>query len=309
MPTGMRIGPYALDRVLGAGGMATVYLAHRADQQFEKHVAIKLVNQGLAARICGDRFQIERQILARLEHPNIARLLDAGLTEFGQPYLVMEWVDGVPLDEWVRERIAAARHRVLTLWLAHCRRRQLRASPPGRPPRSEAVERARHAATAPPKLVDFGIATLLEATAPAPTRDAASSRRTMPARNRCAGEAVTTSTDVYGLGLLLFELVTRPTGASGRGRRRPDAGGARTTSPRLVRARRSRGHPRHGAAGRARTPLRHADQFADDVRRYWRGWPVTAQPESWRYNLRRFVGPPPCRRRAGRGRPSCRSSR
>src|SRR5207344_3355782 len=90
--------------------------AHRADRQFEKHVAIKLVNQGLAAELAGDRFELERRILARLEHPHVARLLDAGHSEFGQPYLVMEWVDGVPLDAWIRSANPPLERR-LALWL------------------------------------------------------------------------------------------------------------------------------------------------------------------------------------------------
>ena len=106
----MRIGPYALDRLLGVGGMATVYLAHRADQQFDKHVAIKLVNHGLAARDLRRAVPDSSGGSSRVSNiPNIARLLDAGVTEFGQPYIVMEWVDGVPLDEWLRERRARAR--------------------------------------------------------------------------------------------------------------------------------------------------------------------------------------------------------
>ena len=116
LPAGMRLGPYAVDRMIAAGGMGTVYLGHRADRQFDKQVAIKLVNQGLAAEIAGDRFEQERRILARLDHPHIARLLDAGLSEFGQPYLVMEWVDGVPLDVW-RRQTQPSRDRMLDLWL------------------------------------------------------------------------------------------------------------------------------------------------------------------------------------------------
>src|SRR5262245_12091083 len=116
LPSGMRLGPYALERVLGSGGMATVYLARRADRQFDKQVAVKLVNRGLTAELTGDRFQTERQILARLEHPHIARLLDAGVSEFGQPYVVMEWVDGVTLDVWTGQNNPTLDQR-LDLWL------------------------------------------------------------------------------------------------------------------------------------------------------------------------------------------------
>ena len=181
----MRLGPYAIDRILGSGGMATVYLAHRADRQFEKHVAIKLVNQGLAAELSGDRFELERRILARLDHPNVARLLDAGLSEFGQPYLVMEWVDGVPLDAWVRAA-APSLERRLALWLDV-------AAAVGYAHRHLVVHRDLKpsnvlvSAGGTPKLVDFGIAKLLEDGARARRRRAPCiSRRSTPARSRFA---------------------------------------------------------------------------------------------------------------------------
>jgi tetratricopeptide (TPR) repeat protein/tRNA A-37 threonylcarbamoyl transferase component Bud32 len=288
MPTGMRLGPYALDRLLGSGGMATVYLAHRADRQFEKHVAIKLVNRGLAAEISGDRFDLERRILARLEHPNVARLLDAGLSEFGQPFLVMEWVDGVPLDRWLHERRPPLETR-LALWLEI-------ASAVSYAHRHLIVHRDLKpsnvlvAADDMPKLVDFGIAKLLEDGA-----HGASATRTQTytplyaSPEQIRGDAVTASTDIYGLGLLLFELAT------GAPAHAPSAAGAATPVDRDVRVPAS--VPADlaaiiGVALRVEPERRYAsaDQLADDVRRYLRGWPVTAQPESWTYDIRRFVG-------------------
>ncbi|MBV8200667.1 MAG: protein kinase, partial [Acidobacteria bacterium] len=99
---GKRIGAYRLERLLGRGGMGAVYLAERADQAFRQRVAIKLLPWALATPEAHHRFLLERQALARLEHPNIARLLDGGETEDGPPYLVMEYVDGEPIDEYCR---------------------------------------------------------------------------------------------------------------------------------------------------------------------------------------------------------------
>jgi serine/threonine-protein kinase len=291
LPSGMRLGPYALDRVLGTGGMSTVYLAHRADSRFDKHVAIKLVNQGLAAEVGGDRFRIERQILARLEHPNVARLLDAGVSDFGQPYLVMEWVDGIPLDEWLRRESPSLDAR-LALWLeiagavAYAHRnlvihRDLK-------PSNVLVN-----AEGVPKLVDFGIAKLLSDVPGG--FDATRTRHFTPryaSPEQIRGDAVTTSTDIYGLGLLLFEMVT--------GRLPHDAAAAAPHE-----------HARAVLEEDVRTPatvpvdlrailemaLRKeperrysaVEQFAEDVRRFRRGLPVSAQPETFTYYLRRFV--------------------
>jgi serine/threonine-protein kinase len=286
MPAGMRLGPYAIDRLLGSGGMATVYLAHRADSQFEKRVAVKLVNRGLAAEIAGDRVDLERRILARLEHPNVARLLDAGLTAFGQPYLVMEWVDGVPMDQWMRMRAPTLDVR-LALWLDI-------ASAVSYAHRHLVVHRDLKPSNVlvtvdgVPKLVDFGIARLLDGS----LSRAATRTRTFTPRyaspEQIRGEAVTASTDVYGLGLLLFELVTGEP-AHGESDEGSASAGRHVRLPPSV--------PSDlaavlGVALRVEPERRYpsADQFAADVRRYINGWPVTAQPESWLYHLRRFAG-------------------
>ena len=97
---GRRIGPYVLDGLLGRGGMGVVYRAHRADGEFEQKVAIKLIDLPLATATFRERFRQERQILAGLQHPFIARLLDGGVTAKGDPYLVMEFVDGVPIHRY-----------------------------------------------------------------------------------------------------------------------------------------------------------------------------------------------------------------
>src|SRR6478672_1840130 len=97
---GRRIGPYEVVRKLGSGGMGTVYLATRADEQFEKQVAIKIVKRGMDTESILRRFVMERQILANLEHPNIARLIDGGSTEDGLPYFVMEYIDGVQITKY-----------------------------------------------------------------------------------------------------------------------------------------------------------------------------------------------------------------
>jgi serine/threonine-protein kinase len=289
LPHGLRLGPYALERVLGAGGMSTVYLARRADRQFDKQVAIKLVNQGLSAALTGGRFETERQVLARLEHPNIARLLDAGFNEFGQPYLVMEWVDGVTLDMWVgRERPTLDAR--LDLWLelagavAYAHRnlivhRDIK-------PSNVLVGRDGSA-----KLVDFGIAKLIGEGDEAQTRTAHFTPR-YASPEQLLGGPVTTAADVFGLGLLLGELA---------GGVHPfDKDGA---SPHEHAATVMRDEPHvppsvpPDLAAIIRMALRKEPDrrygsvaaLADDVGRFRRGWPVTAQPETYGYRLRKFV--------------------
>lgn len=288
LPAGMRLGPYAVDRVIASGGMATVYLAHRADRQFDKQVAIKLVNQGLAAEIAGDRFEQERRILAALDHPHIARLLDAGLSAFGQPYLVMEWVNGVPLDVWRRDT-RPGRDRMLALWLdvagavayAH---RMLVVHRDLKP--SNVLVTADGTA----KLVDFGIGKRLDAGG-----DATRTQHFTPlyaSPEQLTGGAVSTSTDVFGLGVLLAELLggAPPFGAPGL----PPHAQARAVleDPPTIGAEVPADLAAILRVALRREPERRyatVDQFADDVRRFRRGLPVSAQPESWRYRARRFV--------------------
>src|ERR1041385_6519779 len=156
---GERVGAYVIVRELGRGGMGTVFLAERADGQFEKQVAIKILNRGADTAEILRRFRAERQILARLDHPNIARLLDAGTTEDGLPYFIMDYIVGVPVTRFAHTQRLSTRQR-LELFLkicaavefAHCNMVVHRDIKP-----SNILANAEGE----PKLLDFGIATIL----------------------------------------------------------------------------------------------------------------------------------------------------
>jgi len=278
---GSLIGPYRIVRSLGQGGMGTVFLAIREGGDFAQRVAIKLVRGGEALV---QRFRQERQILAGLEHPNIARLIDGGTTSDGLPYLVMEYVDGTPIDEFARGLSTAEK---LHLFLQLC----------------DAVEYAHrslviHRDIKPgnvlvtvdgtPKLLDFGIAKLAS---PETRPDATATRLMTPdyaSPEQLLGRQVTTATDVYSLGVLLFELLTdaKPFGTE-----------ARTATTEAVRA------STHARAlrGDLDTILACAldldpqrrygsiERFADDVRRHLSGHPVLARPATFAYRASKFV--------------------
>jgi serine/threonine-protein kinase len=208
---GRRIGPWEVVRLLGHGGMGSVFLARRADGAFTQQVALKLVRSGFATANLMRRFQSERRTLAALEHPNIARLLDGGTTDDDQPYLVMEYVDGVDVEAHCEAHELPLGERI-ELFLAVC----------------AAVEHAHRnlvvhrdlkpgnvlvTAGGVPKLLDFGIAKLLAAEAEEETRvltQAASTLGTIAfaSPEQVRGEAVSTATDVYSLGVILYRLLT-----------------------------------------------------------------------------------------------------
>ena len=205
---GKTVGHYEILERIGAGGMGVVYLAKRADGQFEKRVAIKIIKRGMDSEAILTRFLRERQILANLEHPNIARLLDAGMTDDGLPFLVMERVEGVPIDEFCRANRLSINER-LELFLNVC----------------AAVSYAhqilivhrdlKHSnilvtADGVPKLLDFGIAKLL-------VSDEAENLTTADLRvftpeyaspEQVRGEIITTASDTYSLGIILYEILT-----------------------------------------------------------------------------------------------------
>ncbi len=205
---GQRVGPYRLIRAIGQGGMGTVYLAARDDREFQQQVAIKVVG-GLLAADARQRFLAERQILASLEHPNIARLLDGGTTPDGLPYLVMEYVDGLPIDEYCDAHRLTIGHRLRLFAgvcdaVAHAHRRLV----VHRDLKPTNILVAEGGA---PKLLDFGIAKLLD------EPEGASLTRTgggflltpeYASPEQVRGDAITTASDVYALGVLLYELLT-----------------------------------------------------------------------------------------------------
>lgn len=207
---GSRIGAYELEREVGHGGMGTVYLANRADQEFRKRVAIKLIRVEKLSDFAIRRFRQERQILARLEHSNVARLIDGGTTESGMPYLVMEFVEGEILTKYcdlhglaVTERCELFLKICSAVQYAHERNiihRDLK-------PANILVGR-----TGNPKLLDFGVAKMLEPENPAVNKEAtlAGVRMLTPAYaspEQLRGEPVTAQSDIYSLGVILYELL------------------------------------------------------------------------------------------------------
>ncbi|MEW6207040.1 MAG: serine/threonine-protein kinase [Acidobacteriota bacterium] len=203
-----RIGQYRIIREIGHGGMGTVYLAERDDDEYHKQVAIKVVRRGLDTRDILRRFRNERQILARLDHPNIARLLDGGTTSEGLPYFVMEHIEGLPLIEYCErndisttERLRLFRSVCSAVQFAHQNLVIHRDIKPGN---------ILVTSDGTPKLLDFGIAKILE-----PAENDQATRTEFRAMTpeyaspeQIKGETVTTSSDIYSLGVLLYQLLT-----------------------------------------------------------------------------------------------------
>jgi serine/threonine protein kinase len=281
-----RIGPYKLVRELGHGGSATVYLASRADDLFEKHVAIKVMSRLAHSGEAFRRFQRETRILARLEHPYIVRLLEAGTTGEALSYIVTEFVDGVRIDEFSSTLALDAKVR---LFLKVC----------------DAVSAAHRAlvvhrdlkpsnilvtADGTPKVLDFGIAVLLDQNSQ--LTKTGLERMTVyyasPEQLRCE-KSITTSTDVYSLGVLLYKLI------SGRvPYEHPEHEMALRIAaqdpPTL------NGVPRDLAAIarmalQSETAARYAsvDSFRDDLNRYLEGLPVIARGDGAAYRLRKLA--------------------
>ncbi|MBZ2176915.1 MAG: protein kinase [Acidobacteria bacterium] len=209
-PPPSHIGPYAIQRQLGTGGMGTVYLASRADQHYSKLVALKVIRHGMEQDRIIHRFRRERQIVASLDHPNIARLLDGGAAEDGRPYFVMEYVEGVPIDTYCDERKLSTEDRLClfctvcaAVHYAHQNLVVHRDLKPGNIlVKPDGVT----------KLLDFGIAKILSPDPSTPTEHTATSMRLMTPQyaspEQLRGEPVTTVSDVYLLGIILYELLT-----------------------------------------------------------------------------------------------------
>jgi len=298
---GQIVGGFTIDRLIGRGGMGEVYLAHRTTEDFAQRVALKMLRAEASDR--GDMFARERRLLARLEHPGIARLIDAGIAEDGRPFMAMEYVDGEPIDAWCRTHKADLDTR-LTLFRDVCEavsyahghlviHRDIK-------PSNIVIE-----ASGKPRLLDFGIAKLLDDTAAVPIMTQAMLTPDYAAPEQLDGDEASVTTDVYGLGILLYELVTgvgpwRREGASVPAIIRrvlyedpalPSRAAARDDAP--VLAARIRGDlDAIILKAMRREPdnrYRSAIELAEDVARHQALKPVRAREGSTGYAIGRFV--------------------
>ncbi|MEM1095795.1 MAG: serine/threonine-protein kinase [Bacteroidota bacterium] len=310
-----RVGPYALRHELGRGGMGTVYLAQRDDGAYDQLVAIKVLRRGLDTDDMLRRFATERQILASLNHPHIARLLDGGALDDGRLYFVMEYVEGVPITTYCQHhqlsldaRLAIFQTVCHAVHYAHQNlivHRDLK-------PQNILVT-----ADGTVKLLDFGIAKLLDPSSAQMTMaiTAASVRLLTPeyaAPEQVRGQAITTGTDVYSLGVLLVELLTgrRPYQLPSRVQREVEriiCEEPPTLPSTLVRsgddlvmalpADRLQKKLKAGLDDIALMSLRKepsrryasAEALAQDISNYLNGQPLQAKPDTWGYRLRLFV--------------------
>lgn len=324
-PAGMRIGAYRVVREIGRGGMGAVFLAERADREFDQRVAIKRVSAGAWRPDLVERFRAERRILARLDHPGIARLLDGGATEDGLPYVVMEHVEGRPIDRYADEERLDVEERI-RLFLAV----------------ADAVDAAHRnlvvhrdlkpsnvlvTAAGEPKLLDFGIAKPFDPEAggePAATFTSLAMTPEYASPEQVRGEPATPASDVYSLGIVLYELLAgrRPYTLGRRSAaevervvtegeipppsetvRRTARGGAGDTDAVAV-AERRRTTPerlRRRLAGDLDTIVAEAlrvdperrypavRDLAADLRRHLASEPVLARPDGLGYRVGRFV--------------------
>lgn len=324
---GRMVGAYRLVRVLDAGGMGHVYLAERADGQFEKQVAVKVIRRSVDTPELRQRFQNEQRALAGLDHPNIAKLLDGGVTGDGLSYLVMEYVSGRPIDIYcdenrldLHQRLTLFRTVCAAVHFAHQRLIVHRDLKPGNIFVTE---------NGTPMLLDFGIAKLIDdedadsaQTAPA-TMSFMTPQYASPEQIR--GQRITTSTDVYSLGVILFELLTgqKPYRVQSSAPHelatiiceqppvRPSTA-VRTTTTRR-RSQKTDGTQTIRAMGSDAVRLRRrlagdldnivlmalrkepgrrygsVEQFSEDIRRYLDGLPIIARKDTFTYRTAKFV--------------------
>ena len=331
VPRVPRVGPYQLEKRIGRGGMGSVWLASRTDQEYQKKVAVKMVKRGMDSTEILRRFRMERQVLARLDHPNIARLIDGGSTADGLPYLVMEYVEGTPIDQYCESHQSTISER-LDLFRSVCAAVQYAHS-------NLVVHRDIKAgnilvtAGGIPKLLDFGIAKLMDADlSPSMAADTRPEMRAMTLEyaspEQVRGEPITTASDVYSLGVLLYRLLAGRfpfTGTEMQSRAamqhaicekeppRPSSvvlSGGDSSIPQPtqkidVAQEESRDKARRRLQKKLagdldviilkalrKDPARRyvsAEQFSEDIRRYLEGKPVKARGDSLGYRAMKFV--------------------
>src|ERR1700691_2143231 len=317
---GQTIGPYTLTSQIGQGGMGTVWLARRSDGRFERQAAVKFVSIALAGRATEERFKREGSILGRLTHPHIAELLDAGISADGQPYLILEYVDGTTIDQYCDQHTLDLEARVrlfldVLAAVAHAHanlivHRDIK-------PSNVLVTTSGEV-----KLLDFGIAKLLEGEGQAGaatllTRESGSALTPQyAAPEQLTGQPVTTATDVYALGVLLYVLLSgqHPTGSDSHSPaelvkavldteppRASDALPANnspliaenrgTTSDKLRRGLRGDLDTIVGKALKKNPLERYASVtgLADDLQRYLKHVPISARHDTLTYRTTKFL--------------------
>ena len=323
---GRRIGVYQILEEIGHGGMGEVYRAVRADGQYTKEVAIKMVRGGFDSIAVLERFRNERQILASLDHPNIAHLLDGSTSEDGVPYLVMELIEGVPVDVYcdeqklsITDRLQLFRQICAAVQYAHQRlviHRDIK-------PSNIMVTR-----DGIPKLLDFGIAKLLDPASSIETTIARPMTPEYASPEQVRGEPITTASDVYSLGVILYQLLTGRSPYAGETRSshelaravcetEPGRPSTAVLKPITVRAGEQSEHitPEQVSRSRDASPAKlqrrlagdldsimlmalrkeparryaSVEQFAEDIRRHLDGLPVVATKGSWRYRAGKFI--------------------
>ncbi|HSK70173.1 MAG TPA: protein kinase, partial [Pyrinomonadaceae bacterium] len=318
------IGGYRLIREIGEGGMGVVFLAEKNDPEFRRQVALKIVKSDVCSKKIFKRFNLERRILAQLEHPNIAHLIDGGKTSDGMPYLVMEYVEGVPLTEYaenhnlsLRKRLELFRQVCAAVSFAHRHaviHRDLK-------PSNILVT-----ADGQVKLLDFGVAKLLSADT-LQSRETATTFRAMTPEfaspEQIKGEPVTTASDIYSLGIVLYKLLTgihpyktkgenwneivraacevEPTRPSSvvaskikaQNLKTKESKKTRNSNPAIANPKLLRGDLDNIVLKALRkTPERRyssVEQFSEDLRRHLEGLPVSARPNTLFYRTQKFV--------------------
>ena len=292
------VGAYRLIRLLGAGGMGAVYLAERSDGVYSKFVAVKLLAAPFLHAL--DRLLREREILGRLDHPNIARLLDGGSTTDGLPYLVMDYVDGIPIDRYCKEKGVSLEERIGLLLqvcagVAHAHRNLIIH-------RDLKPENILVTSDGTVKLVDFGIAKLFDDALNVTSQRPATPAYCSPEQLR--GEPVTTAADVYSLGVVGYRLLAGSHPYALRTGRLDELLNAVLTAEPIrlslapglnaQTARRLRGDLDNILLRAiAREPERRfasVEQFAEDLERYQKGFPVRARSDTLTYRAAKFIG-------------------